>query len=360
MFAGLSIRKALSLMLGLALATLLAAAGAWIYFNQWSKAPLAVGEEGEVLTVETGDSLRRLSARLATEGILDQPRLLSILGRLSGADQRIQRGEYRILPGTSPNTLLALLQSGDTIRYRVTFPEGIRLGEALSLLQRSEGLQQTLIGADDERLLSMVAPARSAEGFFLPETYQYQRGDTDLSVLREAHRLMRLALSDAWDERDSPLPYEDPYEVLIMASIIEKETGVAAERAEIGGVFVRRLLRGMRLQTDPTVIYGLGDGFDGNLRRSHLRDSSNRYNTYRHFGLPPSPIALPGRAALRAAVQPAAGEALYFVAKGDGSHKFSASLEEHEAAVREYQKRRRADYRSAPMPSPGPALIKEG
>lgn len=321
----------------------------WALLNQWSTAPMSIADDGLVLRVERGDSLGRLSARLAEDKIVDWPRLLSLLGRFSGADQRIRPGEYRVPPDTSPRDLLVLLQSGDTIRYLVTLPEGIRLTDALDLLRRSEGLEPVLQGAQDERLLSMVAPAQSAEGFFLPETYQYQRGDTDLSILEKAHRLMRDALSDAWQGREPPLPYEDPYDVLIMASIIEKETGVAVERAEIGGVFLRRLQRGMRLQTDPTVIYGLGDDFDGNLRRSHLRDADNPYNTYRHFGLPPGPIALPGRAALMAAVRPSPGEALYFVAKGDGSHEFSATLEKHEAAVREYQMQRRADYRSSPV-----------
>ncbi|WP_269473252.1 endolytic transglycosylase MltG [Kineobactrum salinum] len=186
------------------------------------------------------------------------------------------------------------------------------------------------------------------EGLFLPETYRFERGTSDLDILARAHRAMLAALTEEWELRAPDLPYETPYEALIMASIIERETGVPDERQQIAGVFVRRLQRGMRLQTDPTTIYGLGTAFDGNLVRSHLRDGDNIYNTYRHHGLPPTPIALPGRAALHAALQPAEGDSLYFVARGDGSHEFNSTLEGHERAVRKYQLERRENYRSRP------------
>ena len=331
-----------------ALVLALAAPGAALWLHDWWQAPLNVPEQGLIVQIASGDTLGRLSARLSEQGVIRYPRLFNWAGRLSGADQRIRRGEYRLAPGLSAAELLALLQSGATVRYLVTLPEGIRLAEAVEILGRSEGLAPVLSGPDDGRLLQVVGERATAEGFFLPETYQYERGDSDLDVLFEAHRLMRGALDAAWSRRAPGLPYANPYEALIMASIIEKETGLASERPLIGGVFIRRLQRRMRLQTDPTVIYGLGADFDGNLRREHLRDAANPYNSYRHRGLPPGPIALPGREALMAAVQPAPGDSLYFVARGDGSHEFSATLEAHEAAVRRYQLNRRADYRSAP------------
>jgi UPF0755 protein len=335
-------------LLGILVAASLAVGVIALQIGRWWESPMVLPAEGLILQVQRGDTLGRLSAQLAEQGAIRYPRLFNRFGVMSGADQRIRQGEYRLPPGSTPKSLLALLQSGDTIRYLVTLPEGIRLGDALTLLAQQEALRPILAGPDDPRLHALTAPALLTEGFFLPETYQYERGATDLDVLGEAHRMMRDALEEAWSQRDSSLPYTSPYEVLIMASIIEKETGLASERAQIGGVFVHRLQRGMRLQTDPTVIYGLGDSFDGNLRRVHLRDESNRYNSYRHHGLPPGPIALPGRAALMAAVNPARGDALYFVARGDGSHAFSTTLEEHEAAVRRFQLTRREGYRSSP------------
>ena len=323
------------------------AAALWLR-SAW-QAPLAVPADGVLLQVRSGSSLASLARDLEARGLLRHPTLLRVAGRLSGADARIRAGEYRLTHGITAAGLLALLQSGDTVRYLVTLPEGIRLRDALSLLQAADGIEPVLDGEADPRLLALVDPElASAEGYFLPETYQYQRGDSDLSILREAHRLAREALAAAWARRDPGLPYASPHEALIMASIIEKETAVPEERPLISGVFVRRLERGMRLQTDPTVIYGLGAAFDGNLRREHLRDDTNPFNTYRHSGLPPAPIALPGRASIDAALAPAPGDALYFVARGDGTHAFSATLEAHEAAVREYQLQRRTDYRSRP------------
>ncbi|MFK8042886.1 endolytic transglycosylase MltG [Congregibacter sp.] len=317
----------------------------------WWESPLNVPEDGMLVYVERGDSLSRLSRRLSDAGVLKQERLFNWSGRFLGADSRILLGEYRLEAGTTPKGLLALLQSGDTVRYLVTLPEGITLKDALELIRNSDGITSVLEQTDDPQLRALVSPKTVAEGYFLPETYQYERGDSDLAVLTEAHRMMEETLAEVWNQRQSDLPYADPYEALIMASIIEKETGLAAERPTIGGVFVRRLRLGMRLQTDPTVIYGLGSTFQGNLQRKHLSDESNAYNSYRHHGLPPGPIALPGRAALMAAVDPQEGDALYFVARGDGSHKFSATLEEHQAAVREFQLSRRANYRSAPKGS---------
>jgi UPF0755 protein len=280
--------------------------------------------------------------------VLPHPELLVAYGRLSGLDANIRRGEYLLAQGTVPRALLEQLVAGRVLQYHVTLPEGITVAQALALLGSDPVLVQQLEGADDPRLLQLVAPYESVEGLFLPETYRFERGDSDLDILTWAHRAMLAALAEEWEQRAPELPYESPYDALIMASIIERETGVPGERQQIAGVFVRRLELGMRLQTDPSTIYGLGTTFDGNLVRSHLRDGDNIYNTYRHHGLPPTPIALPGRAALHAALQPAAGDSLYFVARGDGSHEFNSTLEGHKRAVRKYQLERRENYRSRP------------
>lgn len=341
-------RRILLLIFGAAV--LLGSAGAYLALRWW-QAPLALPEAGLRIRLDAGESLGHLSSRLARAGVLRRPRLLNIAARIGGVDQQLRRGEYQLPAGSSPADLLALLRSGEVVRYRVTLPEGITLAQALQRLQSAPALRLHLVGPGDRRLLALVAPHADPEGLFLPETYQYRRGDSDLDVLAQAHGLMRTLLAELWASRRPDLPYDSPYEALVLASIVERETGVAAERARIAGVFLRRLQRGMRLQTDPAVIYGLGAAFDGNLTRAHLRDPGNRYNTYRHRGLPPTPIALPGRAALRAAFDPAPGEALYFVARGDGSHHFSRTLEEHQRAVREYQLKRRDGYRSAPLES---------
>jgi UPF0755 protein len=315
---------------------------------RWWDTPLQVGDQPVQFLMAPGESLGDVSGRLARRGVLRWPWLLNAVARLRGADASLHSGEYAIAAGTTPGELLALLQRGATVRYTVTLPEGITLGQAIAILHRAPALEARLQGPADPRLLALVSPAENAEGLFLPETYQYQRGDSDLDILRQAHTLLSERLAALWEQRDPSLPYDSPLDAVIMASIVERETGVPEERERIAGVFLRRLDRRMRLQTDPTVIYGLGDAFDGNLTRSHLRDSDNPYNTYRHHGLPPGPIALPGAAALYAVFHPANEDALYFVARGDGSHVFSATLADHERAVADYQLRRRADYRSSP------------
>jgi UPF0755 protein len=222
----------------------------------------------------------------------------------------------------------------------------VQLGKAAHLKQELGDAPAT----DFLAALGVDAPAgRAPEGLFFPDTYVFSGATSDRDILRQAYRRMQSVLAEEWNSRAPNLPYRDAYEALIMASIVERETGVASERPTIAGVFVRRLQRDMPLQTDPTIIYGLGAGFDGNLRRRDLEDATNPFNTYTHRGLPPTPIALAGRAAIRAALQPASGDALYFVGKGDGSHQFSATLDEHEKAVRRYQiEQRRQDYRSRP------------
>ncbi len=338
-------RRALAVTVVLVLLGLAAtAAELW---RRWEQ-PLNLPADGRMFEVREGDSLSAVAGRLAEAGVLSHPRLLIAYGRLTGQDASLQRGEYRLPGGTTAAGLLRLLQEGRVVHYSVTIPEGLTLVQALDLLRRDPVLAAELEGPDDARILGLTADYPAPEGLFLPETYRFVRGDSDWDILQRAHSALMQALGEAWESRVPDLPLASPYEALILASIIERETGVPDERPQIAGVFVRRLQRGMRLQTDPTIIYGLGDAFDGNLRRSHLRDSANIYNTYRHHGLPPTPIALPGRDAIRAAVNPGEGDSLFFVARGDGSHVFSATLEAHERAVRKYQLQRRQDYRSSP------------
>ncbi|MDG2047333.1 MAG: endolytic transglycosylase MltG [Halioglobus sp.] len=315
--------------------------------QQWD-APLLIPEAGFVLTIEQGDSLRSVANNLNNMGILAHPSLLIFYGRWTGIDQAIKRGEYRLLPGLTAEAMLKQFSDGDVIHYQVTFPEGITLAKALGILAQQAALETVLTGPSDPQLMTLIKPYLKPEGLFFPDTYRYLRGDTDLSILERAHAALIDVLQKEWGERASGLPYETPYDALIMASIIERETGLASEREQISGVFVRRLEQGMLLQTDPTVIYGMGTEFDGNLRRRHLKDSSNAYNTYRHSGLPPTPIALSGRAAIYAALHPAETNALYFVARGDGGHVFSRTLAEHNRAVGKFQLQRRENYTSSP------------
>ncbi len=306
--------------------------------------PLDVPADGAVFEVRSGSSLAAVSRDLAAAGWLRYPELFNWYARLAGQAESIHAGEYRIDPGTTPVLLLKKFVDGDVRLYSFTIVEGWNYRELLAALGTEPALRSTLAPEDWPSLLQTLgADAAHPEGLFLPETYRFPRGTSDVELLRQAYELMQETLAAEWSQRRDGLPLASPYEALVLASIVEKETARADERARIAGVFVRRLQQGMRLQTDPTVIYGLGESFDGNLRRRDLR-SDTPYNTYTRGGLPPTPIAMPGRAAIRAALQPADGDALYFVATGlgDGSHKFSATRAEHEAAVREYLARRRA------------------
>ncbi len=338
------IRKLLLLFLLLLLAGIL---GFQTLERAWEE-PLAVSGDGVQVVIEPGESLRSVARRLHEQGVLRHPDMLVLYARWTGADQRIKRGEYLLTGRLTPSMLLDLLQSGRVIQYQVTLPEGITLSQALAILGREEPLDPVLVDVGDDRIQALVDPYPHAEGLFFPDSYHYSRGTTNLQLLQRAHRKLLEVLEEEWQERADGLPYETPYEALVMASIIERETGLPQERGEIAGVFVRRLQRGMRLQTDPTVIYGLGPDFDGNLRRTDLADDANPYNTYRITGLPPTPIALPGRASIHAALHPVEGSTLFFVARGDGGHEFSATLAEHEAAVRKFQLQRRENYHSSP------------
>ena len=310
--------------------------------------PLEGLSEDKLLQVAAGDSLTRVLIRASEENWLPNPRLVSLWARFNNIDRSMKAGEYRVPAGSNALDLLTLLEEGEVITYRVTLPEGITLEEAINRLNATPNLVSTLSGPFDPSLLAITEMAGSAEGWFLPETYQFIAGNSDLDILKRAHDAMQQALELAWNERAPVVAVKSPYETLILASIIERETSVGSERKRISGVFSRRLQRGMRLQTDPTVIYGLGNAYDGNLTRAHLRDESNDWNTYQIFGLPPTPIALPGLASIEAALHPDQSDSLYFVGRGDGHHAFADTLDQHNENVRRYQLDRRADYRSTP------------
>ena len=324
----------------LALSILLGSLGLgwlWMDLQQFLQRPLELPEAGYTLVIEPGSNLRRVSARLAADGVLAHPLYLRAWARWQRLGTAIKAGEYRLDPGLTPLTMLQLLISGKGILHGLTIIEGWDFRQMRQALAAESSLRHTLEGMDDAHVMAAIgAPGYFPEGRFMPDTYRFAAGTADTVLLRRAFAAMREFLARAWTTRAPDLPYHSPYEALILASIIEKETGVAAERAQIAGVFVRRLQKKMRLQTDPTVIYGLGDAFDGNLRRRDLR-SPSPYNTYLNRGLPPTPIALPGRAAIEAALHPAPGKALYFVARGDGTHEFSTTLAQHNRAVQQYQ-----------------------
>ncbi len=315
--------------------------------GRWTTA-LAVPAGGLRFTVHDGDTLRAVVRKLNDKGVVQHPILLRLYGRWSGQDATLKQGEYLLPQYLDMASLLSVLSSGNVIQYQLTFPEGITVQEALQMLSLEPSIQHVLDGSSDARLLELIAPHQVSEGLFFPDTYQYERGSSDWQILQRSFHRMQEVLALEWAAKAEGLPYKSAYEALIMASIIEKETGQPAERQQIAGVFVRRLQKHMRMQTDPSVIYGLGDTFDGNLRRSDLRDETNPYNTYRRHGLPPSPIALPGREAIHAALHPDQGDTIYFVARGDGWHEFSSTLKQHQKAVRNYQLKRRANYRSSP------------
>jgi len=313
--------------------------GAWLWtgYRDFAREPLDVGEPGLHLVVKPGMSLRRVADELHAQGALKHPRLLAWMARWRGVADRVKVGEYHIQPGTTPSRLLTMLVEGRVIQYSLTLVEGWDFRQVMDAIDSNPHLKHELKGLSAAKIMARIGhPGEHVEGRFFPDTYHFPRGTTDVAFLQRAYRDMHERLMHQWQGRAVGLPYKKPYDALIMASIIEKETALPSEREKIAGVFVRRLEKGMRLQTDPTVIYGLGPKFDGNLRRRDLAHDTP-YNTYMHKGLPPTPIAMPGLASIHAALHPAPGKALYFVARGDGSHQFSDTLKEHDRAVIKYQ-----------------------
>jgi UPF0755 protein len=302
-------------------------------YNRFLNTPLSIPAAGYVVQIESGMPAIAVVRELDQLGFTRMGWKWKVLMRLEPPE--IRSGEFRLTAGLKPRELLNLLSSGSVVQYRFTVVEGWTYTQLLAALSQNETLEQT---TDD--LVTQTWPhflpdsdITHPEGWFLPETYLFTRGDTTADILRRSYHAMKETLAAAWRERDADLPLNSPYELLILASIIEKETSRDSERKEIAGVFLRRLKKNMRLQTDPTVIYGIGENYDGNIRRKDLR-ADTPYNTYTRHGLPPTPIALPGRRSLFAAGQPDDGDSLYFVADGKGGHTFSRTLEEHNKAVR--------------------------
>ncbi len=305
-------------------------------YYQWSiERPLSPGDQTYV--IERGQSVRHLAQTLRERGVIKEAYSLVVLARVEGVASQIKAGEFRFEEGTNLRSILKQTVKGAVVDYALTILEGWTFAQMRQAIADAEKIKHTLTELSDTEVMARLGLTdKHPEGLFFPDTYRYIEGQTDLSLLEQAHERMQHVLNAAWEERQKDLPVENPYQALILASIIEKETGQADERAQIAGVFINRLRKGMLLQTDPTVIYGLGAEFDGNLTREHLK-TDTPYNTYTRTGLPPTPIALPSAAAVKAALNPADTKALYFVSRGDGSHVFSETLSQHNRAVRKFQ-----------------------
>jgi UPF0755 protein len=327
-----AIKKIIGLLVLLAIC-----AGGLVFY--WAQQPLTDASSAPVeFTINPGSGVRSAMRQLRDTGVPASPILMEVLVRVAGKAGAIKAGSYRLPPGSTPFALMALMIRGETIKESLTIIEGWNFAQMRAELARHTWLKQDAAGLSEQELLAKIAPDYAkAEGLFYPDTYQFSRGSSDLLIYQQAHKQLVKKLEQAWARRAPNLPYASPYEALIMASIVEKETGLESERKQIAAVFVNRLRRGMLLQTDPTVIYGMGADFDGNIRKQDLLNDTP-YNTYRRSGLPPGPISLPGSAALEAALNPALTNDLFFVARGDGSSQFSESLAEHNKAVNKFQR----------------------
>jgi len=337
----------------------LVSAAAILGYLRYIERPLPIASPF-VYEVKKGSSSNRVISDLHKLGIIEHQEVAKIYVRHQKLGAKLKAGEFEIEQGMTLVELFALLTSNQHVSYKVSLIEGSTFKEARAVLASDSRLKHLLDGFSDKEVLQKISgqskgdtglPQKAAfvfthpEGAIYPDTYFFHKGESDLSILKRAHQRLLKVLDEEWNKRQPKLPLATPYEALILASIVEKETGKPSEREEIAGVFVRRLNMNMRLQTDPTVIYGLGERYKGNIKRKHLRELTP-YNTYRINGLPPTPIALAGREAIHAALNPKSGKTLYFVAKGDGSHVFSETLKQHNKAVKEYQLRRRSDYKS--------------
>ncbi len=352
------IRKILVLLeTAVVLAGLLLGFAFWQQYQALNQ-PLEVAQE-QLLDVPAGSTPTGVLNRLQADGVIKDAFWLRLYWRFNLSGQALHSGEYRMVPGMNVKGLFDGWKRKEVVQYSLTLVEGWNFRQVRAALAKQAKLDQTLAGLSDSELMAKIGhPDVFPEGRFFPDTYRYVRGMTDAELLKQAYSRLEEVLDEEWNSRSSEAPYSNPYQALIMASLVEKETGVPQERGQIAGVFVRRLKLGMQLQTDPTVIYGMGERYNGKLTRANLKEATP-YNTYVIAGLPPTPISLVGREAIHAALNPVDGSSLYFVAKGDGSHVFSDDLDAHNAAVRDYQLKRRADYRSSPAPAapatPAPA-----
>jgi UPF0755 protein len=334
---------------GVVLAGLLLGASAWKIHSALVQ-PLNIAQE-QLLDVPKGTTPTRTFYRLEANGVIKDAFWLRVYWRFNLAKQPLHSGEYRLQPGMTVEGLIDLWKRGEMVQYSLTLVEGWNFRQVRAALAKEEKLDHDLNGLSDSQVMDKLGHSGIfPEGRFFPDTYRYVRGMSDLELLKTAYDRLDEVLAKEWEQRAADAPYTEPYQALIMASLVEKETGVPQERGQIAGVFVRRMAIGMLLQTDPTVIYGLGDRYSGKLTRAHLRESTP-YNTYMNAGLPPTPISMVGREAIHAALNPVEGNSLYFVARGDGTHVFSDDLDAHNNAVKEFQLKRRSDYRSSPAPA---------
>lgn len=309
-------------------------AGAGFYF--WANQPIQSGAQPVPFAIQPGSHLRNAAEQIVTAGIPVNVELLSLLARITGQAEKIKAGSYELKPGATPNTLLRKMVLGDFALESLVIIEGWTFKQMRIAMAAHPGLKHDTVDLTNAQLLAEIPlDEKQPEGLFFPDTYLFARGSSDLQVYRQANAALMAHLNDAWNKRDVSLPYKTPYEALIMASIVEKETGKKEDRNTIASVFINRLKAGMMLQTDPTVIYGMGERYDGNIRKRDLQ-TDTAYNTYTRSGLPPTPIALPGAESLRAALAPANTDSLYFVARGDGSSQFSSNLDDHNRAVNKY------------------------
>lgn len=315
----------------------LAVATAGLYY--WARQPITNPQQQAIdFTVEPGSGLRGMAQQIVRAGVPLNPTLFALAARFSGKASKLKAGNYSLKPGTSTLRLIEQLARGEFAQESITVIEGWTFRQMRQAIANHPALKHDTVQLTERELLDKIAPDyKIGEGLFFPDTYRFAKGSSELLIYKQAYTALQKRLNDAWATRDLSLPYKTPYDALIMASIVEKETGLAADRAMIAGVFVNRLKQGMLLQTDPTVIYGMGDSYKGNIRKRDL-DADTPYNTYKHAGLPPSPIALPGAAALQAALKPAQTDAVYFVSRGDGSSQFSTNLNDHNRAVNKYQR----------------------
>lgn len=319
------------------------------YFFYCFNSALVLNDNNTAFEVVRGDSISSVAKRLQEQGVLQHPSLFIVATYVSGQATKIKAGEYLLNDGITSKQLLEKLVQGDVVKRQITFVEGWTFEQMQQEIKKHPTIKATIDASNTKTLAAQIGlPNHHLEGQFFPDSYQYEKDSTDVVIFRKAHELMASTLAIEWEKRSANLPYKTPYEALIMASIVEKETGAPVERSRIAAVFINRLKMGMPLQTDPTVIYGLGKAYKGNLTKAHLL-ADTPYNTYTRVGLPPTPIANPSREAIHAALHPANEKTLYFVGKGDGTHYFSQTLSEHNKAVRQYQLDRKSNnYHSSP------------
>ena len=322
----------------LVVSSVIAAIGVGGTFVYWAQQPITTEGEAIPFTITPGSGAHAAGQQIADAGVPIVPILFNLLARVEGKTSKIKAGSYELKPGTTPQRLITQLARGEFAQESLTIIEGWTFKQMRMAMASHPGLKHDTVGLSDKALMAKISPEFVLpEGLFFPDTYLFAKGASEMQIFKQAHTAMIGRLSEAWDKRDPALPYKNPYEALIMASIVEKETGQKSERAMIAGVFVNRLKTGMLLQTDPTVIYGMGDNYQGKIRKRDL-EADTPYNTYTRGGLPPTPIALAGAQSLTAALAPARTQALYFVARGDGTSQFSANLPDHNRAVNQYQR----------------------